>query len=330
MPSQPAFCPRKASPPPPPPGGSSSIGLEAPWRRWWGEALRGQEAADGLGVADRRGERRGALARRSRPLVSLLSLHGAICWVLGGGVPPARVHGAICCTSLHLEKSWEDTTPAASQGGFSGPDGAAGDQPCPPPPPPRRASNPIELLPPGGGGGGTPCEDRRLRVGPIDLLPPGLGVADRRGERRGALARRSRPLVSLLSLQRPLAPRRSPLLSADPSPPAASCPRKASFPPPPPGGSGSPGGGGRPGRPDRPGRASGPRDVYPVHRKLSWEHARSAIADWAGVDQVGHGWVRPGISRINAAHAAHAGHLVQISGGSQGGPGGDPVVDQKS
>eukprot|EP00661_Eupelagonemidae_sp_cell13_P013907 gene13907-biopygen21603 len=46
------------------------------------------------------------------------------------------------------------------------------------------------------------------------------------------------------------------------------------------------------------------RDVCPFHRNLSRGHARSAIAGWVGLDQVGHGWVRPGIWRIHAASAS--------------------------
>eukprot|EP00661_Eupelagonemidae_sp_cell13_P011059 gene11059-biopygen4824 len=70
------------------------------------------------------------------------------------------------------------------------------------------------------------------------------------------------------------------------------------------------------------------RDLYPMHRKLSWVRARSAIAGWIGLNQAGHGWIWPGILRIHATHATHAGwgwgdtpHLVQISGvGPRAGP----------
>eukprot|EP00661_Eupelagonemidae_sp_cell13_P002143 gene2144-biopygen22965 len=50
-----------------------------------------------------------------------------------------------------------------------------------------------------------------------------------------------------------------------------------------------------------------------------WVHARPAIAGWVGLDQVGHGWARPGILRINAAHAAPSRFPGGPRGGSQGG-----------
>eukprot|EP00661_Eupelagonemidae_sp_cell13_P008099 gene8099-biopygen16604 len=49
-----------------------------------------------------------------------------------------------------------------------------------------------------------------------------------------------------------------------------------------------------------------PGEMYPIHRKMSWVHARSAIAGWIGLNQVGHGWVWPGILSIHATHATHA------------------------
>eukprot|EP00661_Eupelagonemidae_sp_cell13_P007352 gene7352-biopygen4546 len=47
----------------------------------------------------------------------------------------------------------------------------------------------------------------------------------------------------------------------------------------------------------------------PYSQKMSWVHARSAIAGWVRLDQVGHGWVRPGILRMHATHATHATHM---------------------
>eukprot|EP00661_Eupelagonemidae_sp_cell13_P024020 gene24020-biopygen7363 len=80
----------------------------------------------------------------------------------------------------------------------------------------------------------------------------------------------------------------------------------------------------RPGWPGLAGSAGPAGDLYPIQRKMSWVHARSAIAGWIGLNQVGHGW--PGILRIHATHATHATGgtpplLVQIFGvGPRAGP----------